>query len=133
MKFPFLQMGIEKAEKISVHHNKILLSDNTRYRRSRNLSIYRIQWKSLRKIKQNRQKYVHGIKSFLTGGKIMPCWKVPNGSAGGSFPVCAAFSGINPLTGTIFDPTDFGSILRNHVFHISPTKFKKSIIDIDFT
>ena len=54
----------------------------------------------------------------------MPCRKVPNGSAGGSFPVYAATGGINPLTCTIFDPVKFGVILRNHVFHISPTRLK---------
>ena len=36
--------------------------------------------------------------------------------------------GINPLTCTIFDPAYFGSILRNHVSHISPTRLKKSIM-----
>ena len=32
--------------------------------------------------------------------------------------------GIKPLTRTIFDPTYFGGILRNHVFHTSPTRLK---------
>ena len=36
--------------------------------------------------------------------------------------------GIRPLTCTIFDPTYFGSILENHVFHISPTRLKSSIM-----
>ena len=36
--------------------------------------------------------------------------------------------GIKPLTRTIFDPTYFGSILGNHVFHISPTGLKSSIM-----
>ena len=35
---------------------------------------------------------------------------------------------IKPLTCTIFDPTYFGGILRNHVFHISPTRLKISIM-----
>ena len=39
-----------------------------------------------------------------------------------------SLGGIKPLTCTIFDPTDFGDILRNHVFHISPTRLKKSIM-----
>lgn len=36
--------------------------------------------------------------------------------------------GIMTLTCTIFNPTDFGGILRNHVFHIFPTRLKFSII-----
>ena len=48
----------------------------------------------------------------------------PNGSAGGRFPAYAVLGGIKPLTCTIFDPTYFGGILRNHVFHISPTSLK---------
>lgn len=36
--------------------------------------------------------------------------------------------GIKPLTRTIFDPTYFGGILRNHVFHTSPTRLKFSIM-----
>ena len=36
--------------------------------------------------------------------------------------------GIKPLTRTIFDPTYFGGILRNHVFHIFPTRLKSSIM-----
>ena len=58
----------------------------------------------------------------------MPYHISPNGSAGGCFLAYAAFCGISPLTCTIFDPTYFGSILRNHVFHISPTSPKKSIM-----
>ena len=52
----------------------------------------------------------------------------PNGSADGCLSAYAAFCGISPLTCTIFDPTYFGTILRNHVFHISPTSLKKSIM-----
>ena len=58
----------------------------------------------------------------------MPYHISPNGSAGGCFLAYAAFCGISPLTCTIFDPTYFGSILRNHVFHISPTRLKSSIM-----
>ena len=36
--------------------------------------------------------------------------------------------GISPLTCTIFDPTYFGGISRNHVFHISPTRLNNSIM-----
>ena len=36
--------------------------------------------------------------------------------------------GISPLTCTIFDPTYFGGVLRNHVFYISPTRLKISIM-----
>jgi len=36
--------------------------------------------------------------------------------------------GISPLTCTIFDPTYFGGALRNHVFYISPTRLKISIM-----
>ena len=35
---------------------------------------------------------------------------------------------IKPLTCTIFDPTYFGGISRNHVFHISPTRLNNSIM-----
>ena len=58
----------------------------------------------------------------------MPYHISPNGSAGGCFLAYAASGGISPLTCTIFDPTYFGSILRNHVFHISPTRLKSSIM-----
>ena len=58
----------------------------------------------------------------------MPCQIPPNGSADGCLSAYAANGGISPLTCTIFDPTYFGGILRNHVFHISPTSPKKSIM-----
>ena len=58
----------------------------------------------------------------------MPFHISPNGSAGGCFPVYAVPGGIKPLTRTIFDPTYFGGILRNHVFYISPTRLKFSIM-----
>ena len=58
----------------------------------------------------------------------MPYHISPNGSAGGCFLAYAAFCGISPLTCTIFDPTYFGSILRNHVFHISPTTTSTSLL-----
>ena len=54
----------------------------------------------------------------------------PNGSAGGRSSPYAANSGISPLTCTIFDPTKLGVILRNHVFHISPTRLKNPIMGI---
>lgn len=46
----------------------------------------------------------------------------------GVFRLRPSSGGISPLTCTIFDPTYFGSILRNHVFHISPTRLKYSIM-----
>ena len=52
----------------------------------------------------------------------------PNGSAGGCFPTYVICGGIRPLTCTIFDPTYFGGVLRNHVFYISPTRLKISIM-----
>ncbi len=58
----------------------------------------------------------------------MPCRKDPNGPAGGCFLAYAASGGIKPLTCTIFDPVHFSSILRNHVFHISLTRLKNSIM-----
>ena len=58
----------------------------------------------------------------------MPCQVLPNGFAGGCLPAYAVQGGIKPLTCTIFDPTYFGSILRNHVFYISPTRLKISIM-----
>lgn len=62
----------------------------------------------------------HNLQRPCEGRDCLSLWGVSS--------VCAAVGGINPLTCTIFDPADFGSILRNHVFHISPTKFKKSIM-----
>ena len=58
----------------------------------------------------------------------MPYHKSPNGSAGGCFPAYAVCGGISPLTCTIFDPTYFGTILRNQISHISPTSLKKFIM-----
>ena len=46
----------------------------------------------------------------------------------GGFRLMPPKDGISPLTCTIFDPTYFGSILRNHVFHISPARLKSSIM-----
>jgi len=42
--------------------------------------------------------------------------------------VMPPLGGITPLTCTIFDPTYFGGISRNHVFHISPTRLNNSIM-----
>ena len=58
----------------------------------------------------------------------MPYHISPNGSAGGRLSSYAVFGGISPLTCTIFDPTYFGGVLRNHVFYISPTRLKISIM-----
>ena len=58
----------------------------------------------------------------------MPYHISPNGSAGGCFPTYVICGGIRPLTCTIFDPTYFGGVLRNHVFYISPTRLKISIM-----
>ena len=58
----------------------------------------------------------------------MPQQISSNGFAGGCFLTYAVFGGISPLTCTIFDPTYFWVILRNHVFHISPTRLKFSIM-----
>jgi len=46
----------------------------------------------------------------------------------GVFRLRPSSGGISPLTCTIFDPTDFGDILRIHVLHISPTRLKFSIM-----
>jgi len=69
-----------------------------------------------------------GITNVRTLTKVMPYHISPNGSAGGCFSAYAAFGGISPLSCTIFDPTYFGGILRNHVFHISPTRLKSFIM-----
>ena len=58
----------------------------------------------------------------------MPYHISPNGSAGGCFSAYAVLGGISPLTRTIFDPTNFCGISRNHVVHISPTRLKSSIM-----
>lgn len=58
----------------------------------------------------------------------MSCQVSPNGSAGGRFPAYAVFGGISPLTYTIFNPTYFGTILRNQISHISPTRLRKFIM-----
>ena len=68
------------------------------------------------------------ITNSQTVGKIMPYHISSNGSAGGCFPALPLPCGISPLTCTIFDSTYFGGILRNHVFHISPTRLKSSIM-----
>ena len=60
--------------------------------------------------------------------KVMPYHISPNGSAGVGFLAMPLPGGISPLTCIIFDPTYFGGILRNHVFHISPTRFKSFIM-----
>lgn len=73
-------------------------------------------------------KLSRSITYFGTAEKVMPYHISPNGFAGGCFSAYAVFGGISPLTCTIFDPTYFGSILRNHVFHISPTRLKSSIM-----
>ena len=69
-----------------------------------------------------------GITNIRTVEKVMPQQISSNGFAGGCFLTYAVFGGISPLTCTIFDPTYFGSILRNHVFHISPARLKSSIM-----
>lgn len=58
----------------------------------------------------------------------MPYHISPNGSAGGVSRLMPPKDGISPLTCTIFDTTYFGGISRNHVFHISPTRLKSSIM-----
>ena len=68
------------------------------------------------------------ITNSQTAEKVMSHHISPNGSAGGCFLAMPLSCGISPLTCTIFDPTYFGSILRNHVFHISPTRLKSSIM-----
>lgn len=52
----------------------------------------------------------------------------PTGSAGGRFIEWCRVFGTTPLTCTIFDPAYFGSILRYHVFHISPTRSKNCVM-----
>lgn len=69
-----------------------------------------------------------GITNIRTVEKVMPQQISSNGFAGGCFLAYAVFGGISPLTCTIFEPTYFGSILRNHVFHIFPTRLKSSIM-----
>lgn len=73
-------------------------------------------------------KLSQSITNFQTAGKIMPYHISPNGSAGGCFLAMPLPCGIKPLTCTIFDPTYFDGILRNHVLHISPTSLKFSIM-----
>lgn len=51
----------------------------------------------------------------------------------GVFRLMPSFGGISPLTCTIFDPTDFDGIIRNHVSHISPTRLKSSIMGTTVT
>ena len=58
----------------------------------------------------------------------MPWQTAPAGSAGGRFIEWCRVFGTTPLTCTIFDPVHFGSILRNYVSHISPTRLKLSIM-----
>ena len=59
----------------------------------------------------------------------MPYHLSPNGFAGGCISHYAVLvGGIMTLTCTIFAPAYFGGILRNHVFYISPTRLKFSIM-----
>ncbi len=69
-----------------------------------------------------------GITNVRTLTKVMPCQISYNGSAGGVFRVMPSSGGISPLTCTIFDSTYFGGILKNHVFHISPTRLNNFIM-----
>ena len=71
-----------------------------------------------------------GITNIRTVEKVMPQQISSNGFAGGCFLTYAVFGGISPLTCTIFDPTYFGGISRNHVFHITPTSLKSLIIPL---
>ncbi len=73
------------------------------------------------------------IKYFCTAEKVMPYQIFSNGSTDGCFLAYASFGGIKPLTGTIFDPTYFGVILRNHISHIFPTRLKNSIMGTTLT
>ena len=69
-----------------------------------------------------------GITNIRTVEKVMPQQISSNGFAGGCFLTYAVFGGISPLTCTTFGPANFSSILRKHVFHISSTRLKHSIM-----
>ena len=60
--------------------------------------------------------------------KVMPYQILTTALPVGVSRLMPSLGGISPLTCTIFDPTDLGGILRNHVFHISPTGLKSSIM-----
>ena len=93
-----------------------------------NLFLSPLCIKNSRKTKQNRQKRIHRIKSFLIKEKVMLYHPSPNGSAGGCSSAYAAFGGISPLTCTIFDPSIFLRNSASNFFHISPTRLKSSIM-----
>ena len=73
-------------------------------------------------------KLSQSITYFGTAEKVMPYHPPPTALPVGGGLAMPLSCGISPLTCTIFDPTYFGSILRNHVFHISPTRLKSSIM-----
>ncbi len=73
-------------------------------------------------------KLSHSITNSRIAEKVMPYRIPPNGFAGGGFRLMLPSGGISPLTCTIFDLAYFGGILRSHVFHIFPTRLKKSIM-----
>ena len=79
-------------------------------------------------LQSNPDKTVPKHNIFWYSRKSYAILSSPNGSAGGCFLAMPLSCGISPLTCTIFDPTYFGSILRKHVFHLSPTRLKSSIM-----
>ena len=58
----------------------------------------------------------------------MPCRIFTNGFAGGCSSAYAVLWRHKPFNLHYFDPTYFGGISRNHVFHISPTRLNNSIM-----
>ena len=58
----------------------------------------------------------------------MPYHISSNGSAGGRSSAYAVFSGIKPLTRTIFAPNIFLIFSKSNFFHISPIRLKPSIM-----
>ena len=68
------------------------------------------------------------ITNSQTAGKVMPYHISPTALPVGVSQLMPSHGGIMTLTCTIFDPANFSSILRNHVFHISPTRLKSSIM-----
>lgn len=68
------------------------------------------------------------ITNSRTTEKLCHTTFLPTALPVGVFRLMPSLGGIKPLTCTIFDPTYFGGILRNHVFHISPTRLKSSIM-----
>ena len=71
---------------------------------------------------QKHNKFLNSRKSYA-----IPSF-LPTALPVGVSRLMPSSGGIKPLTCTIFDPTYFGGISRNHVLHIFPTRLQSFIM-----